>query len=291
MKPWTDRKVKRSILFLPANDTRKAQKAATSSADCVVLDLEDAVSAEHKEAARANLLHILDTVDFGGRQVIVRVNAINSELGRSDIRAIADHPKVDAIILPMVTTAQDIDTAVSHTSKPLWLCAETPEFLYNIHEILPGHPQVKALVFGNNDLSLAMGVAAEEPMSYMRGAVMVAARANDLMIFDGPSRNLGTRPGDDDTIREESVISRRLGFDGKCVVHPFQLSVVNRAFTPDVKEVRLAEETVRKYQDNTAGAINVDGMMVEALHYAQAQELLTIHEAITHTGREKCLLR
>ncbi|MBN67445.1 MAG: hypothetical protein CMM94_07770 [Rickettsiales bacterium] len=284
MRLWPDKHPRRSQLFMPADKPHMVRNAVGSDADCIILDLEDAVAEDSKDNARATLLAILDNTDFGNKEVIVRINGATTPHYQKDVDAIKNHPKVNAILLPKVEKSEQIsDLHLAAPKKDLWLLFESAKGVLDMRTILERntHAGIKALCFGNNDFSEEMGLSSSHEMNHARSKVILAARAHGLMVFDGPSQRLidNQDPAASQELQQQSQHAFDLGFDGKMAIHPQQVKYVNRAFTPSEKAVKRAERIVEAH-DGTQGAIRVDGEMVEALHVRQAQELLEINKAI-----------
>jgi (3S)-malyl-CoA thioesterase len=134
------------------------EKARDLAADAIIFDLEDAVSPEEKPKARALLAEVLRRDDFGARARIVRVNGLDTPWGADDLAAFADHPGVDAVLVPKVNSAADLDAVAARVKAPLWAMMETAKGCLNAAAIA-AHPRLQGMVMGTNDLAKELGSA------------------------------------------------------------------------------------------------------------------------------------
>jgi citrate lyase beta subunit len=264
----------------------KVQSASKLSADVIALDLEDAVHPSRKEEARDNLMHILNTFSFDPRHIVVRINPLSSKWGMNDLKSIQSHPKIHAICLPKVEGLAEI-ALVSEAvpDKGIWLCCETAQGIYYIRNYVHCHDNANALIFGNNDFSAELGIATTDHLGLQqaRAEVVLAARANGMMVFDGPSRDLIQDLAADEEFKEECQQARRLGFDGKLVIHPSQIGTANKAFSPTPKEVEEAKAMIDASEDASKkgyAAFKHNGKLVEALHVKTAHDTILIAKQI-----------
>lgn len=271
----------RSVLYIPGSKERALEKARTLAADAIIFDLEDAVAPEEKVNARATLSMALMN-DYGSRVRIVRINGLDTPWGRADAAAFAGHPGVDAILVPKVSHAGDLDeVAAIAPDKPLWAMMETALGMLNAGEIA-AHPSLQGMVMGTNDLAKELGSRFRPdrlPMQAGLGLCLLAARAHGRVIVDGVYNAFK----DDEGLRAECELGRDMGFDGKTLIHPLQLEIANAAFAPSEAEVDLARRQIAAYDaaiaEGQAVAV-VDGKIVENLHVASAKQLLAKAEAI-----------
>jgi len=291
MLPTHDGYPRRSIMFVPASTPALAEKAAKSPADALILDLEDSVAPGDKEKAREFLLQILDKVDFGGKKVTVRINALATRWGEKDLEAVKSHENFGALCIPKIETRAEIEAVTQATSKAIWAFLETARGIYNIREIFSPQGElvagVEALVLGNNDLSADLGVDDRDGLTGPHKDVVLAARACGLMVFDGTSPILLKKDSpyieeEKKAFRDDCEASRRFGFDGRCVITPSQIPIVNETFSPTVKQIMKARRIVDAYTaiEQEGGMITVDGQMVEELHFRAAQRVLRMVKAI-----------
>lgn len=271
----------RSVLYIPGSRERALEKARTLAADAIIFDLEDAVAPDEKVAARSVLAQALQD-DYGARVRIVRVNALETEWGRQDVQAFADHPGVDALLIPKVNSAADLDAVARLApAKPLWAMMETALGMLNAGQIA-AHPALQGMVMGTNDLAKELGSRFRPdrlPLQAGLGLCLLAARACGRVIVDGVYNAFK----DDEGLRAECEQGRDMGFDGKTLIHPLQLDIANAAFAPSMAEVELARRQIEAYDAALAqgqAVAVVDGKIVENLHVVTAKAVLAKAEAI-----------
>jgi (3S)-malyl-CoA thioesterase len=271
----------RSVLYIPASKERALEKARELAADAIIFDLEDAVAPEEKVRARALLADALRTADYGARARIVRVNGLGTEWVEGDLAAFGAHPGVDAVLLPKVSSGADLDAVAGKVTAPLWAMMETAKGCLCAEEIA-GHGRLEGMVMGTNDLMKELGArfrADRMPLMAGLGACVLAARAEGKVIVDGVFNAFKDEAG----LRAECEQGRDMGFDGKTLIHPAQLSVANEVFAPSEEEVALARRQIAAYAEARArgeGVAVVDGRIVENLHVATAEALIGKAEAI-----------
>lgn len=279
--------LRRSVLYIPASNDRALAKLATLACDAVIIDLEDAVAPAEKPAARQKLAAILASRPSGIREMVIRINALSSEWGADDLAAaLACAP--DGILLPKVDTPRDVleagdilDENDAPDSLLLWAMIETPRSVLNIGAIAElgrdAASRLSCLVAGTNDLIAATGVLATPDRSHLVPWLMqmlLAARAGGLDIVDGVSNDFR----DLEAFAAECSQGAAMGFDGKTLIHPAQIEPANSAFAASetaLAEARRIVEAFALAQNAGKGAIALDGRMVELLHLAQAQNLLS----------------
>ncbi|MBC7141583.1 MAG: CoA ester lyase [Rhodobacteraceae bacterium] len=276
----------RSVLYIPASKERALEKAQGLDCDAIIFDLEDAVAAEEKTAARALLARVLAGADFGDRARIVRVNGLDTPWGREDVvafaKAIGAGAQVDAILVPKVSSPADLDAVAALVpGVPLWAMMETAAGMLNAAAIA-AHPRLGGMVMGTNDLAKELGSrfrADRLPMQAGLGLCLLAAKAHGRIIVDGVYNAFR----DEDGLRVECAQGRDMGFDGKTLIHPAQLHTANEAFAPSEAEIDLARRQIAAFEAAEAagqGVAVVDGKIVENLHVATARQVLARAEAI-----------
>lgn len=272
----------RSMLYIPGSRDRALDKARSLPADAIIFDLEDAVAVDEKARARALLSDVLAEMDFGRRARIVRINGFDTAWGREDAKAFADHPGADAILIPKVSRAADLDAVAAVVAeKPLWAMMETALGMLNAAEIA-AHPRLEGMVMGTNDLAKELGAQFRVdrlPLQAGLGLCLLAARAHGRVIVDGVYNAFK----DEDGLRAECMQGREMGFDGKTLIHPAQIDIANAAFAPTQAEVDLARRQIDAFAAASAagqGVAVVDGRIVENLHIVTAKAILARAEAI-----------
>jgi citrate lyase subunit beta / citryl-CoA lyase len=281
-------RLRRSVLFLPASNPRAVEKARVLPADGLIFDLEDAVAPAAKDEARAGLAAALTAGGFAPRELVVRVNPLESAWGHADLAAAATLP-IDAVLLPKVENAERVrlstDLLDTHGAPPnlaLWCMIETPLGVLAAAEIAAASPRIAVLVLGTSDLTKdlhARDMPGRLPLVTAFGLVLLAARAYRRGILDGVHLDLADADGFAAACRQ----GRDLGFDGKILIHPSQITPANAAFSPAPEEVARARRLVAAYTEATAagtGAVRFEGRLIEALHVEEARRILAQAAAI-----------
>ncbi len=272
----------RSVLYIPGSKDRALEKARGLAADAIIFDLEDAVSPDAKLDARDTLNAALAAGGYGNRFKIVRINGLDTEWGEGDIAAFKD-ADVDAILVPKVNSAADVDAVVDRLGNdtPIWAMMETPLGILNALEIA-AHPQLTGFVAGTNDLAKELNCrfrADRLPMQMALQTILLAARAHGVVAVDGVYNAFK----DEDGLRIECDQGRDLGYDGKTLIHPAQLEIANECFAPSAAEIELAErqiEAFKEAEESGQGVAVVDGKIVENLHVETARKILAKAKAI-----------
>lgn len=279
---------RRSVLYMPGSNARALEKGRSLPADGLILDLEDAVAPDAKAAARGTIAGALAGGGYGGRELIVRVNGLNTPWGYDDL-CMAAASSADAVLLPKVESADAVRQAeaVLHAAgapagQTIWCMMETPLGILNAKEIAGASPAVGGLVLGTSDLAKdlhAAHTAQRLPMITSLGLCLLAARAYGLAVLDGVHLDLN----DDDGFAASCRQGRELGFDGKTLIHPKTIAACNAAFAPDADEIAQAHRIIAAHAEAAAagkGVVLVDGKLVENLHVENARRLVTLAEAI-----------
>lgn len=271
----------RSVLYIPGSKPRALEKARGLPVDAVIFDLEDAVSPEEKENARATLAEALAAGGYGARMKIVRINGLDTDWGRADAAAAAQM-ECDAVLLPKVDSPADLDALAEITGDlPLWAMMETPRGMLNAPAIA-AHPRLQGMVMGTNDLAKELQCryrADRLPMMAGLGLCLLAAKAEGVVIVDGVYNAFKDAEG----LAAECEQGRDMGFDGKTLIHPAQVEIANAAFAPSEAEIDLSQRQIAAFEAAEAegqGVAVVDGKIVENLHVATAREILAKADAI-----------
>ena len=271
----------RSVLYIPASNTRAMEKAKGLPVDAIIFDLEDAVAPAEKENARALLKEALASDAYGNRMRIVRINDLSTEWGVADATAVTGM-NCDAVLLPKVESAAQVQALAEITGDlPIWAMMETPRGMLKAHEIAE-HPMLKGMVMGTNDLAKELQTRFRPdrlPLQAGLGLCVLAAKAEDVVIVDGVYNAFK----DADGLKFECEQGRDMGFDGKTLIHPAQVEVANAAFAPSEAEIDLARRQIEAFvqaEKDGSGVAVVDGKIVENLHVVTAKEIIAKADAI-----------
>jgi len=283
---------RRSVLYMPGSNARAIEKARTLPADCIVLDLEDSVAPEAKAAARVQAGEAVKAGGFGPREVVVRINGLDTAWWLDDVNVVAP-AKPDALLIPKVSSPDQlehvaerlVDMSADHRIR-VWAMMETPLAILNAGAIAAAAKDVEtrlsAFVMGTNDLAkdtrarIAPGREALRPWLM---TCVAAARAYGIDILDGVYNNLADTEG----FVRECAAARDMGFDGKTLIHPNQIAAANEAFAPSAEEVAQARAIIAAFdlpENRDKGVIALEGRMVERLHAEMARRTVAIAEAI-----------
>lgn len=263
----------RSYLFVPANRLDRIAKARASGADAVIVDLEDAVSLDAKDTARAALANVLNPA----RPVIVRINSAKTRWFTDDLR-LCRTPGVGAIMLPKAESSAELREAASSVGRaiPLLPLIETARGLWNVLEIAQT-PGVQRLVFGALDFQLDLGLmgGGQEELVPFRAQLVLASRvASIIPPVDGPT----TAVDDAEAIRSDALRARRAGFGAKLCIHPKQVGWVNESFRPSHDEIAWATRVLAAARGAQGEAFAVEGKMVDRPVVALAESILAQSE-------------
>lgn len=276
----------RSVLFVPGSNPRAIEKARTLPCDVVIIDLEDAVGPDDKDAARAAAVEAVKAGGFAAPVLAVRVNGADTDWARDDLHAIgAAGP--DVVLIPKVGSRDELKEArhlltkaVTTAQVRLWANIETCLGVLEVRAITADSAEVglDALVFGQNDLSRDMGRRPSRDRRMLHTAMsltVMAARAAGLAVIDGVFNDFT----DLGRFEAECLEGRAYGFDGKAVIHPAQIDIANAAFGPDADDLAWAKSVVAAFDDPAnlgKGAVRVAGGMAERLHLDQARRILAV---------------
>ena len=279
------------------------EKALASEADAVFLDLEDAVAPDSKAAARGDVVSALEELDWRGRPGLFRANALDTSYFYRDLIEVVEEAgdSLDAVMIPKVNRPEDLH-AVSILLSQLELAMEldrgkikleaqieSAEGLANVDSIANATDRLTALHFGPGDFAASMGMPQTSigvmdewdeaypghRFHYAMQRIVVAARAADLRVLDGPVADYR----DEEGLRRSCLIARSLGFDGKWCIHPAQIGIVNEVFSPTDREVEWAKKVVAAYEEASAGgsgSVSVDGQMIDAASIRMARTTLDL---------------
>ena len=284
--------MRRSLHFVPGGNEKMMAKALTLPADGLILDLEDAVTADRKAATRPIVRRWLETLDFGGRERWVRMNPIFTEYAEADLaETIAGRP--DGYVMPKPRRAEDVRRVTDRldvleqthglpfgSTRLVLIATETPEGLLNIKEIAAASPRVAAVSWGIEDLSAAMGLPRTRDEQgryldiprYARVMCAVAASAAGVESIDTVYTDIPDLAG----LRRECLEGVAMGFSGKISIHPNQIEVINAAFTPSKADAEDAVALIAAFEDHArrgAGAFAWRGQMMDMPHLTRARKI------------------
>jgi citrate lyase subunit beta/citryl-CoA lyase len=281
---------------MPGSNARAIEKARTLPADGVILDLEDAVAPEAKEQARQQVVDAVKAGGFGGREVFIRVNGLDTPWHADDLSAAA-HAGPDAILVPKVGSVATLERVgqrlldmKTDLKTRVWAMIETPEAIFNINalaaEAHDSESRLAGFVMGTNDLAKetrARLVPGRGPMLSWLSRCLLAAHAHGIDILDGVYNNLSDLPG----FEAECAQARDMGFDGKTLIHPNQIGPCNAVFSPSEDEVAEARKLIAAFdlpENRDKGVVKVGGRMVERMHAEMAHRTVAIADAIEARG-------
>ena len=283
---------RRSVLYMPGSNARALEKAKALDADGVVLDLEDSVAPDAKEAARTQVAGAVKAGGFGKREVFIRVNGIDTPWHADDLAAAAQAAP-DAVLIPKVSSPDALelvgrrllDMHADHKVR-VWAMIETPLAIFNILSIATAardsETRLSGFIMGTNDLAKdtrARLVPGRAPMLPWLAMCVAAARIHGIDILDGVYNDIANADG----FAKECAQGVELGFDGKTLIHPNQIEPCNKAFSPSRAEVEQARNMIAAFdlpENKGKGVVSIDGRMVERLHADMARRTVAIAEAI-----------
>jgi len=296
--------VLRSLMFVPGSSPKMITRAATLPADATVFDLEDAVAYPEKAAARLLVRDALRPTRAGGSSVFVRINALATGLTEADLDAIVC-PELDGVLMPKADTPDEValldgmlsrleqERGMTPGSVQVIPLIETAMGLVNAYEIAGASKRNVAVGFGAGDfmrdlsLNASFMTADQSELLYTRSRIVVCARAAGIQAIDTVYFGLLK---DLDGLEKEARAALRLGFKGKALIHPSQIDIVNRVFSPSEEDVRYARALVAAFAEvekQGLGAVTFEGRMVDVMSRIQAQELLDFATIVAERDKRK----
>lgn len=273
---------------MPGSNARALDKGRRLAADALIMDLEDSIAPDVKNEARATIVSELAKGGYGRREILVRINPLDTQWGRDDIAAIAK-TSADAVLVPKVATAADVlsvDRALAAAGAPdaltIWCMIESPLAILNIRDIACASPRLGGFIMGTSDLVKDLGALHTKerlPVLTSLGMAVLAARAYGLAIIDGVHLDLNDDEGFEASCRQ----GRELGFDGKSLIHPKTLAAANTAYGPSEADIEHARRVIDAFDAAIAegkGVALLDGNLVENLHAQTARQLLELADNI-----------
>ncbi len=279
---------RRSVLYMPGANTRALEKGRSLSADALILDLEDAVAADAKVQARENIVEAVNQGGYGHREIVVRINPLNSPWGYADLAAMCK-TTADAILLPKVESndvvrqAEAVMVALgAPAGMTIWAMMETPLGTLHAEEIASSTPRLTCFVMGTSDLAKDLHASHTRdrvPMVTSLGLCLLAARAYRLAILDGVHLDLR----DDEGLAYACRQGLELGFDGKTLIHPRTIPIANEIFKPSQDEVEWSRKIIKAHAEAVAqgkGVAVFEGKLIENLHVENAKRIVAMDEQI-----------
>ncbi len=281
---------RRSCLYMPGTNGRAHEKAKTLAADVLIFDLEDSVAPDAKDDARDQVCAAIAAGGFGRREIVIRVNAMDTPWAEADLRAAAA-TGAHGVVLPKVSGPDDVRAAgdlldAEGATAGLWAMVETARAVLAAPEIAAAHSRLALFTMGLEDLAKELRAevdGARTSMLYALERSLLAARAHGLGAIDAVYPAFS----DDAGFAAACAQGRGLGFDGKQVIHPRQIAPANAAFAPSAEAVIEAKRMIAVFGQAAAKGEHVavlDGRMVEALHVAEAQRVVAFAEAVAALG-------
>ena len=278
---------RRSMLYVPGCNPRYLNKARTLKVDSVILDLGDPILVEKKDESRRYVMEAVLAGGYGRREVVVRVNDLDSPWGRDDVKAVAKIG-ADAVLFPNVESREDVLEALGELDAaggahlPVMVMVESPLAVLRAEEIAAASDRIACIVLATGDLLNQLHgrrTPDRAALLYSLSKVLLAGRAYDRAVVDGISTDLK----DMQSFELACRLARDLGFDGKTLVHPFQLPYCNDAFTPKPPDLAQALEVIEaldRAHGEGRGTVVVSGRLVEGHTVREARRLLALSDMI-----------
>jgi citrate lyase subunit beta/citryl-CoA lyase len=292
-RPKSDKKrLRRTMMFMNAQKPGLIKDAYIYGSDSIILDLEDAVAENQKDAARFSLYFALKNIDYGDKEVIVRINGLDTPHWKEDIRCVVAGG-ADGIRIAKCESAEDVKLVDKHVTMAekefnveegrtlLMAALESPKGILNAYEIVTASDRMFGCAISGGDFRKSMHVQIEEggiEMLTARGQMLLAARAAGVQCFDTMFPNIDDMEG----FKSEVIQNHKMGFDGKSIVNPKQIRFVHETFAPTKKEIAYAEKLVRSFNeqaDSGIGVYTVDGKMVDIPFFEDARRILDLAKA------------
>jgi citrate lyase subunit beta/citryl-CoA lyase len=287
---------RRSVLYMPGSNARALEKAKTLPCDAVILDLEDAVAPDAKETARDQVVAAVKAGGFGPREVMIRINGLDTPWTADDLTAAAAAAP-DGIVIPKVSSPDQLELIAArllgmHTDHKVrvWAMIETPTAIFNVRSIATAardaETRLAGFILGLNDVAKetrTRQVPGRAPMAPWIMTCILAAREYGIEVLDGVYNDIANTEG----FAAECAQARDMGFDGKTLIHPNQIDTCNATFSPNPDEVAQARKMIAAFdmpENKGKGVVQIDGRMVERMHAEMARRTVAIADAIASRG-------
>lgn len=284
-----ERRARRTMMFAPANNPKMLVTAHLYGPDCVLFDLEDAVKYADKDAARDLLAEALKVVDYGDTEIFARINPLSTEFGKDDVRVLvpAGLRKMRLAMCETPEQIKELDQLLTEVEKEhgiengdckIQCSLETPLAVMNAVSIATASPRVTSISFGAEDFTRTMGAERTKEgkeLFVARTMVVMAAAIAGVDAIDTVWSDLD----DEEGFKEEVKTSMNLGFAGKSCIHPSQVKIVHKIFTPNKEELEKSLEIVKAAEAaniNKGGVITVNGKMVDIPVIAKAEKVVRL---------------
>lgn len=280
--------MRRTMLYLPGNNPNMLTRGYLFGSDGLILDLEDAVAMSEKDTARILVSHFLEQGEFGNCEVTVRINGVDTEYWKNDLAAVVPFKSLNGIRAPKVddaNTVKILDEELSSIEEKngipvgrtqIFCLLETAKGIWNAYDIACASPRVAAIIPGGEDLTADLKTSRSKEgteLEWARRMLVFAARAAGV----DPLDTVFPRVSDDDGLRRETEFIKQLGFSGKSIIHPNQISIIHEVFNPTEQEIEKALKIVNAAKEAAArgqGAVSVDGRMVDIPVVKRAEYVL-----------------
>lgn len=277
------------MLYIPGNNPAMIQQGGVYGADSILLDLEDAVALNQKDAARTLVRNMINVIDFYDAEVCVRVNHLSTPFGLADLEAIVPlqpsairYPKTEsgeevAELLKIIEQIEDRH-GLPHNKMTLHAMIETAMGVQNVFDIASKFDRVDAITIGGQDLTADMNIVYTPDgtgIDFARKRIVMAAKASHIDVIDTVFPDVN----DEEGLRRETEYAKRIGFTGKAVINPRQIEIIHDVYTPTDEEVRKAYRIVKEFKINSAAGIGVfaiDGKMIDAPIVTRAEYILRL---------------
>ncbi len=287
------RKPRRSVLYVPGSSEKALNKSSTLDVDAIIYDLEDSVAPDAKKGSRKAVIDIINSEINKNKEQVIRINSPNTNEGKEDIK-ILEHCTPDAILIPKVNEAKEViecEKFLKNDVTKIWVMMETALAIVNAYDIAKSSKHLKCFVMGTNDLSTELGIEEDLKRTALQTSFekcMMATKAYKLSILDGVYNDIRDPNG----FEEECIYSHGLGFDGKTLIHPAQIDICNRVFTPTPDQLEKAKRIVDAFndarkKDPNVGVIVFEGSQVEELHVEHAKRILKAEKLISEVADQK----
>ena len=280
---------RRTMLYIPGNNPAMLQQGGVYGADSLLLDLEDAVAINQKDAARILVKHLITSIDYYDSEVCVRINHLSTPFGKEDLEAIVPlqphairYPKTETAkeLLEVIEIIEEIENRhnLPHNKIELHAMIETAMGVQNVFDIAGCHHRVGAITIGGQDLTADMNIiytADGAGIDFARKRIVMAAKAHHIDVIDTVFVDIN----DEEGLRRETEYSKKIGFTGKAVINPRQIDIIHEVYNPTEEEIRKAYRIVKEFNKNKEAGIGVfaiDGKMIDAPVVSRAQYILDL---------------